>query len=130
MSTQMTTSQYLVLCRSTSWHKDLSSEELQKVLTQFTAWFERLTNEGKIKKGHPIAPEGKSIAGRKAISDGPFAESKEAIAGYWFIQANSLEEAVEIAQSDPCLDYGVTVEVRPVIQEPDWFARARQNQQL
>jgi hypothetical protein len=34
--------------------------------------------------------------------DGPFAESKEGIAGYWFIQAANLEEAVEIAKGDPC----------------------------
>jgi hypothetical protein len=47
--------------------------------------------------------------------DGPFAESKEAIAGYWFIRAASLGEAVEIAKGNPCLDYGVTVEVRPII---------------
>ena len=57
------------------------------------------------------------------MTDGPFAESKEAIAGFFIIQANNLEEAVEIAKGCPGLDYGQTVEVRPLIldhQLLDW----------
>jgi hypothetical protein len=75
-----------------------------------------LSDEGKIKSGYRLASDGKVLPGRKAVIDGPFAESKEAIAGYWFIRAASLEEAVEIAKANPCLDYGVTVEVRPIAQ--------------
>ena len=67
--------------------------------------------------GHRLAPEGKVIAGRMAPTDGPFAESKEAIAGLWFIHPNSLEEAVEIAKGNPALEYGHTIEVRPILPE-------------
>jgi hypothetical protein len=49
--------------------------------------------------------------------DGPFAESKEGVAGYWFIRAASLEAALEIAKGDPLLDYGHTVEIRPILSE-------------
>ena len=63
--------------------------------------------------------EDKVLSGRKNVMDGPFAESKEAIAGYWFIQAASLEEAVEIAKGNPCLDYGLTVEVRRSFRKTD-----------
>jgi hypothetical protein len=84
---------------------------------QFTAWFERLSNEGKIENGHRLAQEGKIVVGRNIVTDGPFAESKEAIGGYWFIRADSLEEAVEIARGNPCLDYGATVEVRPIVPQ-------------
>jgi hypothetical protein len=45
------------------------------------------------------------------VTDGPFPEPKEAIAGYWVIQADSLEEAVEITKGNPWLKYGETVEV-------------------
>jgi hypothetical protein len=45
------------------------------------------------------------------------AESKEAIAGYWFIYADSLEEAVEIAKGNPGLEYGQTIEIRPILPE-------------
>jgi hypothetical protein len=51
------------------------------------------------------------------VTDGPFPEPKEAIAGYWVIQADSLEEAVEITKGNPWLKYGETVEVRPILPE-------------
>jgi hypothetical protein len=60
---------------------------------------------------------GKIVAGRNAVTDGPFAESKEAIAGFFVIQADGLEQAVEIAKSCPGLDYGQTVEVRAIAAE-------------
>ena len=66
---------------------------------------------------HQLGPEGKVIFGRKGVTNGPFAESKEGIAGYWFIQAATLEEAVEIAKGDPLLDYGHVVEIRPILTE-------------
>jgi hypothetical protein len=117
MSTEKTTSEYLVLCRGTSWDKSLSPEDIQNAVDQFNAWFEGLSDEGKIGNWYRLlAPEGKVLPGRKAIIDGPFPESKEAIAGYWFIRAASLEEAVEIAKGNPLLDYGETVEVRPIAQ--------------
>jgi hypothetical protein len=84
-------------------------------MKQFHAWFERLTKEGKVKGGHQLALEGKILSGR-AVTDGPFAESKEGVAGYWFIHANSLGEALEIAKEDPLLDYGHTIEIRPILE--------------
>jgi hypothetical protein len=51
------------------------------------------------------------------VSDGPFAESKEAIGGYFLLDVASMDEAVAIAQECPGLPYGVRVEVRPVAPE-------------
>ena len=115
MSTQTTKSEYLVLSRGTSSDEILSSAAIEKVSAQFYAWLERLISEGKSRSGSGLAPESKIVAGRNAVTDGPFAESKEAIAGYWFILANSLEEAVEIAKGNPCLEHGATVEVRRIL---------------
>src|SRR5712691_5048852 len=117
MSTQTTKSEYLVICRGISWNESLSPEDIQNALKQFYAWFERLSDEGKMKSGHQLAPEGKILSGRKGVTDAPLAESKEAIAGYWFIYADSLEEAVEIAKGNPGLEYGHTIEVRPILPE-------------
>ena len=117
MSTPTATSEYLVLSHGSSWDKSLSPEDIENATKQFYDWYERLIKDGKMRSGHRLASEGKILAGRKNVMDGPFAESKEAIAGYWFIRARNLEEAVEIAKGNPCLDYGVTVEVRPIIQE-------------
>jgi len=51
------------------------------------------------------------------VSDGPFAESKETIGGYFLLKVNTLEEAVAIARECPGLPYGIRVEVRPVAGE-------------
>ena len=48
------------------------------------------------------------------VADGPFAESKEAIGGYFLLAVDTMEEAVEIAKTFPTLDYGASVEVRPI----------------
>jgi hypothetical protein len=123
MTEKTTTSEYLFLFRGASWHKRLSPEEIQKNLARFTAWFDRLQNEGKFIGGHPLANDGTIVAGRNPVTDGPFAESKEAIAGFFIIRADSLGQAVEIARGCPGLEYGQTVEVRPIILDdkiPDW----------
>jgi hypothetical protein len=117
MSTQTTTSEYLVICRGARLDESLSLEDIPNAMKQFYAWFERMSDQGKMKSGHQLAPEGKVLSGRKGVTDGPFAESKEGIAGYWFIQAASLDEAVEIAKGDPLLDYGHTTEIRPILPE-------------
>ena len=51
------------------------------------------------------------------MANGPFAESKEAIGGYFLLQVDDLDEAVEIAKQCPGLDYGIDVEVRPVAEQ-------------
>jgi hypothetical protein len=117
MPAQTMTSEYLVICRGARFDESLSPEDTQNAMKQFYAWFERMSEQGKLKSGHQLAPEAKILSGRNGVTDGPFAESKEGIAGYWFIQAASLEEAVEIAKGDPLLDHGHTVEIRPILSE-------------
>ena len=77
-------SEHLLLVRGTHWDKVLSLEETQKILSRANAWFDRLIQQGKAKGGQWLAPEGRVVSGDKGktVTDGPFAESKEAIAGY------------------------------------------------
>ena len=119
MSTQTITSEYMLLFRGTDWDRNLSPEEIQKVMTQWATWLERLTQEGKVKAAQPLANDGKIISWKRGltVADGPFAESKEAIGGYFLLDVASLDEAVAIAQECPGLPYGVQVEVRPVAAE-------------
>ena len=60
------------------------------------------------------------------MTDDPFADSKEAVAGFFIIQADSVEQAVEITKSCPALDYGQTVEVRAIASEAAELQVARQ----
>ena len=118
MSTPTKTPQYMLLFRGQDWQKGLSPEEMQTIAGQWMAWFERLTTQGKVTAGSPLEKEGKVVSGRngRVVSDGPFAESKEAVGGYFLLQVNSFDEAVAIAQQCPGLSYGIQVEVRPVAE--------------
>ncbi len=118
MSTPASKSDYLLLFRGTNWDKELSPEQLQKVVSDWAAWFERLTQEGKCKGGHPLLNEGKVVSGRagRNVADGPFAESKEAVGGYFYLQVADENEAIAIARQCPGLQYGAVVEVRPVAE--------------
>ena len=116
MSTPTTKADYMLLFRGTNWSKELSPEQIQKVASDWMAWFERLTKEGRVSSGHPLMNEGKIVSGKKgrAVADGPFAESKEAVGGYFYLHVANEEEAIAIAQQCPGLEYGCVVEVRPV----------------
>ena len=116
MNTETQKSDYMLLFRGTEWDKNLSPEQLQKVVSDWMSWFERLMKEGKAISGHPLMREGKVVSGKRGrtIVDGPFAESKEAIAGYFYLRVADVEEALRIAQQCPALEYGAEVEVRPV----------------
>jgi hypothetical protein len=108
---------YMLLFRGTDWSKGLSAEEMQQVSTQWMAWFKRLTAEGKAVAGSPLDSTGKVVSGRdgRVVADGPFAESKEAIGGYFLLHVETLDEAVAIAKECPGLAYGAKVEVRHVM---------------
>lgn len=114
MSTQ-TNNGYLLIFRGTDWYKGLSPEQMQQVADDWMAWFNRLKDEGKCAGGNPLERAGKIVSGAKrVVSDGPFAESKETIGGYFHLTVGSEEEAVTIAKECPGLPHGVRVEVRPI----------------
>jgi hypothetical protein len=128
MSSNLQTSEYLLLFRGTGWEKSLSPQELQTLMAQWVSWYDGLQTQCRLKGSNPLFPQGKVVSGKKGsvVADGPFAESKEAIGGYLLIEAESLEHAVEIARGWPILAYGATVEVRPVAAAcPVFFEQGR-----
>ncbi|MGO8765554.1 MAG: YciI family protein [Limisphaerales bacterium] len=114
-----TKNEYMLIFRGNDWHKGLSPEEMQRVAGDWMAWFKRLMDQGKAVAGNPLAPEGKIVTGKngRTVADGPFAESKEAIGGYFLLKVDSLNEAVAIARQCPGLPHGAKVEVRPVLAQ-------------
>ena|SRR5436190_7397745 len=116
--------EYLLLFRGSQWDKGLSAEQLQKVMDQFMAWFERLQQQGTVKAGQPLEREGRIVT-KSTVADGPFAESKEAIGGYFLLHADTLDAAVAIARQCPVLEHGSTIEVRPVAEECPTFKRVK-----
>lgn len=72
----------------------------------------------------PVSGARVSFAGGKPkVTDGPFAETKEAVGGYWIIQVKSREEAVEWATRCPAAP-GDTIEVRQIFDMSDYPAQA------
>ncbi|MEZ0471092.1 YciI family protein [Luteimonas salinilitoris] len=108
-------SEYLVLSRG-KWDEDLPPARIQAAIDDFYAWHEKCVAEGRMRAGQRLAREGRRVSRRGAI-DGPFAESKEVIGGYWTILAGSLEEAAALAAENPCIACGLEFEIRPVDPE-------------
>src|SRR5258708_33864681 len=119
---------FIVAVQQHEWYNRLSREELQKLIGQNQAWFERLTAQGKAKPGRALEGRGVIVSGRNGrfVTDGPFAESKEAIGGYLVLDVETIEEATAIAQSSPGLAYGGSIEVRPMADECPLDVRARE----
>src|SRR5438034_10779416 len=104
---------YMLLFRGTDLRKGLSPEELHKVTDNWMNWFKRLTEEGKAVAGNPLEREGKIVAGKdRVVSDGRFAESKEAVGGYFLLDVATTDEAGAIVGECPGLSWGIRVEVR------------------
>jgi hypothetical protein len=94
----------------------MSSEQRRQALRAWNDWCDRLVAQGTLQSGNPLFPEARIVSaarGQRGV-DGPFAEAKELIGGYFLITAASLDEAVAVAGQSPNLRYGMTVEVRAV----------------
>ena len=115
MAEQDAQHEYLVLSRG-KWDSALPKETIQQAIDDFYVWYERSLAEGLMKPGQRLQPERRSVS-KRGVVDGPFAEAKEVIGGYWFIVAGSLDEAAAIAAGNPCLACGLTLEIRPVDPE-------------
>jgi hypothetical protein len=111
-----TTAPYLLFFRNSGpeTHQHLSPEQRQQLVTRWNAWYDGLAAQGKAVEGQPLELETRIVSGPGGarVVDGPFAEAKEAIGGYVKLIVSGLDEATEIAQQHPGLDYGLIIEVR------------------
>lgn len=93
-----------------------SPEEMQAHMEKWKAWMGNLASEQKLVDGLPLSKEGKTLSGAdKVIHDGPFAEGKEIVGGYLIVNAENLDEAVEISKGCPIFEHEGTVEVREIM---------------
>ena len=101
----------------------------EKLLTEMGKFNEELVKAGVLLAGDGLHPSrrGKRVrfaGGKKTVIDGPFAETKELIAGYWIWQVKSMDEAVEWVRRcpDPMPDQESVIEIRPVFEAEDFGA--------
>ncbi len=108
----------LLLHESTTGFADLSAEDIEKVIGEYVAWSNRVGEMGKMVGGSKLRDEGGKMLtmndGGLRVTDGPFAEAKEVIGGYFTILADDYTEATEIAGTCPHLTYGGRIELREV----------------
>jgi len=98
----------------------------EKLLADMGKFNEQLVKAGIMLAGDGLHPssKGKRVrfsGGKQTVIDGPFAETKELIAGYWLWQVRSMEEAAEWLKRAP-FDGGAEVEIRPVFEAEDFGA--------
>jgi hypothetical protein len=98
----------------------------QEVLEQMTAYNEELVKAGVMLAGDGLHPSSKGVrvefsGSERKVIDGPFAETKELLAGYWVWQVKSMEEAIEWVKRipNPEGEHSV-VEIRPVFEAEDF----------
>lgn len=107
---------YLLILRDHEerWER-FSPDEMQRTIEKFVAWNKSLSDDGRfIGAGKLTGDLGTTVRSRDGdlVVDGPFSEAKEAIAGYFAVRADSMEEAEGLAKGCPILTYGGSVEVR------------------
>jgi hypothetical protein len=88
--------------------------EMQRLIAGHAEFGKGLRASGIYRDGERLRPEARRVKG-KHVFDGPFAETKEVLGGYYVVRAESLEAATEIAKRCPMLD-GDTIEVRQVMK--------------
>ena len=98
----------------------------QELLEQMTAFNEELAKAGVMLAGEGVHPSSKGVrvvfsGSERKVIDGPFAETKELLAGYWVWQVKSMDEAIEWVKRipNPEGEHGV-VEIRPVFEADDF----------
>ncbi len=106
-------SEYLVLSRG-QWDKDASKEDIESAIQKFYDWLAKNIDEGRMKMGSRLSIERAVVSKAGIVTDGPFSEAKEVIGGYWFIVAPSLREAARLAAQNPCAQFGLSFEIRPL----------------
>jgi hypothetical protein len=109
-------SEFLVISRG-QWDKDASKEDIETAIHKFYNWLARNIADGKMKMGSRLSRERAVVSKSGIVTDGPFGEGKEIIGGYWFIVARSLREAATLAAQNPCAQYGLSFEIRPLESE-------------
>lgn len=112
--------QYLLMIygEESRWD-NVNPQEREAVLQEFMQFSKSIQQSGHLRGGNELQPTSRATTvrprnGKRIVTDGPFAETKEAMGGYYLIEARDLDEAVAIAARVPSARWG-SVEIRPIV---------------
>jgi len=116
--------QYMILIYDSeqAWSA-LPEAEIHRILGEFMRYTQEITDAGIVRANGRLAPVGSATTlrgngGKVVTTDGPFAETKEQLGGFYLIEVANLDEALRWAERCPGVAIG-SVEVRPMFEMPD-----------
>ncbi len=109
---------YLLLIRDVppATYDALPAEERLQGMRRWNEWVDGLAASGRLERADPLESAGRVVGGARGrrVLDGPFAEAKEMVGGYFLVRAADIDAATAMARACPFLQYGMTIEVRPI----------------
>ena len=114
--------QYLLLIYTAESSEEAPQDEMLAEADEYNTFTQWMIERGLFKGGEALHPTSAATTvrvreGRTITTDGPFAETKEALGGYYLIEARDLDEAIDAAARIPGTRRG-SIEVRPILQLP------------
>lgn len=112
---------YLCLIRAETWMERFTEAEAAAHFEEYRVFTDTLRAAGRLVGANRLQPPETAVTvrvrqGRVSTTDGPYAEMKEQIGGYYIVEARDLNEAIQIAAQIPGARYG-SVEIRPVADD-------------
>jgi hypothetical protein len=97
----------------------LSDSDLKQMMADFRRFSEEIQTSGHYRDGSQLAPTSLATTvrvrnGKRLVTDGPFAETREQLGGYYLVEAKDLDEAIGLAERVPSAKIG-TIEIRPLV---------------
>lgn len=111
----------LIYANEKDWDQQ-TPEEMGRVMAEYGAFTDSIVKSGNYKAGEPLEPTTAATTvrvrgGKTQVTDGPFAETREQLGGFYWIEAPNLDEAIKIAARIPSARNG-SIEVRPIMPMP------------
>jgi hypothetical protein len=108
----------MLICVDEKWMASLDDTEESAILAGYGQFMEEMNERGVLQGGERLRPTSDATTvrvrdGETLTTDGPFAETKEQVGGYFIVDCKDLDEAIEIAARIPSAAHG-TIEVRPI----------------
>jgi hypothetical protein len=108
----------LIICTDEKWYETVPQEQRETFMKEYAGFGEEMGSRGLLQGGERLRPTSDATTvrvqnGDVLTSDGPFAETKEQIGGYYLVDCKDLDEAIEVASKIPAAKHGA-IEVRPI----------------
>jgi hypothetical protein len=114
---------YMLLCYDDEQAWEQAGEaKLKAAFEEGVALTHELNSKGQFVAAAPLQPSKTAVSvrvrnGKQSVTDGPFAETREVLGGYYIVDVANLDEAIQIAERHPGARYGA-VEIRPIFEIP------------